>query len=51
MPYKSDAQRKYFEGCRSNPTQMKGKCPPKKVLDEFHRASYPKQKPRKVKYH
>jgi hypothetical protein len=40
MPYVSVAQRDFMEGCRSNPEAMKGKCPPKKVLDEFHRESF-----------
>lgn len=40
MPYKSAKQRKFFEGCRHNPSKMGGHCPPKKVLDEFHNATY-----------
>jgi len=40
MPYQSDKQRRMFEGCRNNPESMSGKCPPRKVLNEFHRAEY-----------
>ena len=39
MPYKSDQQRKLFEGCRNNPESM-SHCPPKKVVEKFHQAEY-----------
>lgn len=38
MPYKSKAQMHFFEGCRNNRSKMSGKCPPEKVLSEFHSA-------------
>jgi hypothetical protein len=40
MPYVSDSQRKFFEGCRHNPKHMGGKCPPEKTLNDFHNAEY-----------
>lgn len=40
MPYESNKQRKFFEMCRNNPSKAKGKCPPKKVVKEFHDAEY-----------
>lgn len=36
MPYKSDKQRRFFEGCRHDPKHMKGECPDEKTLGEFH---------------
>lgn len=39
MPYKSKSQERYFEACRNNPGSMKGTCPPKTILDEFHNAA------------
>jgi hypothetical protein len=39
MPYKSEAQRKLFEGCRNNPSKMHN-CPPKKVVEKFHQEEY-----------
>lgn len=39
MPYKSDKQRKFFEACRAG-ADMQGKCPPAKVLAEFHQETY-----------
>jgi len=40
MPYASDKQRKFFEGCRHSPKHMDGKCPGKGTLNEFHDAEY-----------
>jgi len=59
MPYKSDKQRKFMEGCRNNPSEMSN-CPPKEVVNKFHqetyhpetRAAHSQQKKRgDVKYH
>ena len=41
MPYKSDKQRRLFEACRANPSKVDAPCPPRKVLEEFHKAEYP----------
>ena len=48
MPYASKSKERKFEGCRNNPGQMKGHCPPKKVLNEFHQAEYHPEKRRDV---
>lgn len=46
MPYKSKAQMHFFEGCRANPDKMSGKCPPKKVLSEFHKEAKMRRMPK-----
>lgn len=38
MPYVSERQEHYMEGCKHNPKHMKGKCPDSKTLNEFHNA-------------
>lgn len=35
MPAKSVKQQKFMAGCANNPKNMKGKCPPKPVAQEF----------------
>ena len=40
MPYVSDKQRKFFEGCRHSPKHMSGQCPDEKTLTDFHNAEY-----------
>jgi hypothetical protein len=32
MPYKSQKQRAYMEGCYHNPGSMSGRCPSKKAI-------------------
>lgn len=37
--YLSEAQRNLFEACLNNPGSVQGKCPPRKVLEEYHAKS------------
>ena len=47
MPYKSKKREHLFEGCRNNSNSMSN-CPPKKVVEEFHQATYHPEKRRDV---
>lgn len=38
MPSTSKAQSRFMAGCARNPEKMKGKCPPKRVAREYHKA-------------
>lgn len=35
MPYESESQRRFFQGCKHNPGSMRGKCPAPKVIEKF----------------
>ncbi len=43
MPYKSEAQRRLFKGCKSNPSKMR-KCPSPSAISKFE--SHGKRKKR-----
>lgn len=38
MPYKSSKQKRFFRMCANSPQKAKGKCPPKRVIEEFEKA-------------
>jgi len=46
MPAKTKRQQRFMAMCANNPGMAKGKCPPKKVAQEFSHL-----KKRAVKYH
>lgn len=50
MPYKSDKQARFFRLCSHAPAKAKGKCPPRKVLDEFESAEQRKKKGKRKGY-
>lgn len=38
MPFKSEAQRRFFELCKHHPEKARKKCPSLKVIEEYERA-------------
>ena len=37
MPYKSERQKRFFRGCKHNPSKMGKKCPSKKAIAKFEK--------------
>jgi hypothetical protein len=50
MPYRSGRQARFMEGCRASPGKMRGRCPPPKVTEEYHRAERRAKRPRRTRF-